>query len=214
MFKKEQSFWPESILLAPADQHQGQVGSGNFAKPTDPFLKPIYIKKDLCTMKTVSRYALAYVLWVVSIVVGSVVIYFARQAIVDSIALSSLSSLNAGNQAFAFYRGLQLRSSDAFSYLIMGLVLLIMIVFVEFYFRSGVPSGRVTRRFMLVTVVEIGVLFASHATYFILANINGVVGWSSALVPGLELAALALCVVLFVWLRRRPILALPLHVIY
>jgi hypothetical protein len=67
-----------------------------------------------------------------------------------------------------------------------------------------VPMRRLLPRFLLVTAAELALLFVAHALYFVLARSAGLIPWSSAYVPVLELAATALFAALYAWRSRLP----------
>ena len=112
------------------------------------------------TKNKVGWYALAYALWAVSLAGAIWAGLLTRQALVNSVSVASLSRAKESAHA-AFYIDLQIRAGDVWSYLVLGLVMVVVVVFLENYYRSAVPSGRLLARFLLVTTVTIGVLCAA-----------------------------------------------------
>ncbi len=155
-------------------------------------------------MRLYARYALAYVLWAVSIVLGAGVGLLARDAVMNALAIGSSMGRAQPNPSQAFYSGLQIRAGDTWSYLLLGIALVLLVVFVEHWYQTGVPLRRLLPRFLLVTAAELAVLFAAHGLYFVLARSAGLIPWSSASVPIFELAATALFVGLYAWRSRQP----------
>ncbi len=156
-------------------------------------------------MKLYARYVLAYVLWAVSIVLGAGVSLLARDSLMNALAIASSIGRTQQNPSQAFYSGLQIRAGDTWSYLLLGLALVLLVVFVEHWYRTGVPLGRLLPRFLLVTAVELGVLSAAHGIYFVLAASTGLIPWRSVYVPILELAATALFAGLYAWRAKRAV---------
>lgn len=153
-------------------------------------------------MKEYVRYALAYGLWFISIVAGSVIGLLTRDAVLNMLALGSASRMQQ-SPSLAFYTGLQLRAGNIWSYFLLGIVLVVMVVVLEYWYRAAVPLGRLAVRFFLVTTIELAVLFIGHAFYFLLFLSAGLTTWRGAVIPALELLALIAFVALYVWRVRR-----------
>ena len=150
-------------------------------------------------MRRIPGYILVYVLWAVTAIAGALVGYWARNAWLTSLVISSLDRTERDVRA-RFYAGLQARAVDAWSAFIMVLALVVVVVFVEYYYRTGFRQGKLWSRFFLVTAIEIGVLFVSHTVYFALATSAGLLPLSSGYLPLVELALL----VIFAGLYARP----------
>ena len=136
------------------------------------------------------------------------VVYLARQAIVDSIAISSFDPIQQG-KSYAEFFPVRLHLIEVVSYVLMGLIMMALVIFIESFFSSGVPSGRLYQRFFLMSTIESGVLFAAHGFHFILAIAYGLVGWFSAIVPGVELVIFAAFFFLYTREKGRPLRPLP-----
>lgn len=146
-------------------------------------------------MRQVPKYALAYLLWAVTIALGFYVINAVRQTI---IGLLDLSRQGAGN-VDQFSRLMQRNAIDRFGVVILGLVLLIVIITAEHLYRTGVARGTLARSFFLITAIELGVLFVFDVLFFIAGLFAGILTAAAGLIQLVELALLAL----FIWLYRR-----------
>lgn len=153
-------------------------------------------------LRTAASYVLAYVLWGLSVAASAVVGYLAQHALVQMATVTVLGA--ASDPREALYAGLRIRAGDAWSYMLVGLLLVLVLVFLEYWYRTGVSCGRLLSRFLLVTTVELGVLFLAHSAYFAVARLAGVMSWRSVYVPVLELAAIALCACLYRQRARQP----------
>ncbi len=147
------------------------------------------------TLRTAASYALAYVLWAVSVAASGVVGLLVQSALVQMVTVTVLSA--ASDQRTALYANLGIRAGDAWSYMLIGLILVGVLVFLEYWYRTGVPSGRLLPRFLLVTTIEVGALLLAHGAYFVVAKLAGVMPWRGVYIPAFELVAVALCVYLY-----------------
>lgn len=154
-------------------------------------------------MKEYARYALAYGLWLVSIVAGSVIGLLTRDAVLNMLAVGSAGRMQQ-SPSLAFYTGLQLRAGNMWSYFLLGIVLVLLVVVLEHWYRTAVPLGRLAARFFLVAAIELAVLFLGHAFYFVLFLAAGLMTWRNAAIPALELLAVAAFAALYLRQIRRP----------
>lgn len=154
-------------------------------------------------MKEYARYGLAYLLWAISIVAGSVIGLFTRDTLLNIVSISSIGRMQADSKT-AFYMGLQIRAGSMWSYFLLGIILIVMVVLIEYWYRVGVPTGRLLARFFLVTAVELAILFVGHALYFFVSWATGLTTWRSAAVPAIELLGVALFIGLYLWRARLP----------
>ncbi len=140
-------------------------------------------------------YVLAYLLWIVSTGLGILDLYYAREAYLLALAVAAFKRSDRP-PAELFDQALRARAADQWSLLAMGMLTIILIVYLEYLYRTSVPSGRMWIRFTLVTAIEIGVLFLANAIYFFIeGQIRPVIG-KVVYVLTFE----ALLVGLFVWL--------------
>jgi hypothetical protein len=161
------------------------------------------------SLRRISTYALAYLLWGITILLGGMVLLQARDAYLSALVMSTYDRFK-DNPTNLFYSSLQTRSLDQWSYLLLGLFLVILIVFIEYFYRTGVQPGSLRLRFFQVTAVEFGVLFLANLTSAIVVwEVSGFT-WRSLFYPLLEL----LTTVIFIWLwtdTRRRRLAAPVE---
>ena len=153
-------------------------------------------------MRNYAKYALAYLLWAISIILGGMVLLQARDAYLSVVVMSTYDRFKDNDTAL-FYSNLQTRSLDQWSYLFLGLLLVILIVFVENFYRSGVQPGTLRLRFFQLTTIEFGILFLANMTSAIVVwNVGGFT-WRSLFYPLLELITTTIFVWLWIDNRRR-----------
>lgn len=111
--------------------------------------------------KTILHYLAAYVMLVVSLGFGVFVLNMIR----ETILLGMVYHVTAGEptKSDQFYRSLQVNVAYQWSYLFIGIIVIIIMVILENYYRTGVEAQAIWRRFFLVTGVEFGFLFITHA---------------------------------------------------
>lgn len=156
----------------------------------------------MTSFRRYSTYALAYLLWAITIVLGGLALLQARDAYLSVVVISTYNRVK-DNPTALFNASLQTRTMDQWSYLLLGLLLVVLIVFAEYFYRTGVQPGSLRLRFFQVTTVEFGVLFAANLTSaMVIWNVSGFT-WQSLFYPVLEL----LTTIIFIWLwidtRRR-----------
>jgi hypothetical protein len=79
----------------------------------------------------------------------------------------------------------------------------IFIVFIEYFYRTGVQPGSLRLRFFQVTAVEFGVLFVANQTSAIVVwEVSGFT-WRSLFYPLLELLTTTIFIWLWIDTRRR-----------
>ena len=147
------------------------------------------------SFRSFSTYALAYLLWAISVILGGMVLYQGRDALFSVVVVTTYDRFK-DNATALFYSSLQTRSMDQWSYLLLGLLLIVLIVFIEHYFRTGVQPGSLRLRFFQVTMIEFGVLcLANLINAIVVWDVSGFT-WRSLFYPLLEL----ITTVVFVWL--------------
>ena len=150
-------------------------------------------------------YALAYLLWVITTILGGLTLFQLRDALLSVLVMSTYDRVK-DNATALFNSSLQTRNMDQWSYLLLGLLLVVLLVFVEYFYRSGVQPGTLRLRFFQVTAVEFVVLFAANLMSAIVVwQVSGFT-WRSLFYPLLEL----ITAVIFIWLwidtrRRKPV---------
>jgi hypothetical protein len=102
-------------------------------------------------------YVLAYSLWLLSTAIAALVLNLVREttlvAMVTSVANSDLT------KSEMFDASLRVRAAETWSILLMGLLLLIILVFLEHFYRESVPKGLLWSRFFWITGLEMAILF-------------------------------------------------------
>ena len=133
-----------------------------------------------------ARYLLAYLLWAISVVL----------AVVDLLVWRSSAMIVLGMTPWDRYVE---HAINQFSFLLLAIVGLGVIVFTEHHYRTGVEENRLLPRFLRVTFIELLVLTLAHLVWLIG---EVVLGFYAPLTVGIVLAEAALCATVF-WLYRR-----------
>jgi hypothetical protein len=152
--------------------------------------------------RRISSFVLAYVLWLLSVAIGALVLLQARDTVLTAITMSTYNRL-ASNSREMFYASLQVRAMDQWSYLLLGILVIVFIVVVEFLYRTGLQAGKLRLRVVQITAIEFFILFfANLLTNVMLWQVNGYT-WSSLFYPLLELLTTGIFVWLWSDLRRQ-----------
>jgi len=102
-------------------------------------------------------YVLAYSLWILSTAIAALVLNLVREATLTAMVTSVANAdLTASEMFDASQRA---RAAETWSIMLVGLLLLIILVFLEHYYRESVPKGLLWSRFFWVTGLEMAVLF-------------------------------------------------------
>lgn len=135
----------------------------------------------------IARYALAYLLWAITVVL----------AIVALLVWRSTAFIILGMTPWDRYAE---HALNQFGFLFLAIVILGVIIFAENYLRSGVERNRLLPRFFLITLVEVAAIWVAHVIQWIGGIVLGFPEWLvSPLVLILELTA----VILFFILHRQ-----------
>lgn len=155
----------------------------------------------------ISRYVLGYVLWAVSIVTAGIIGLIVRDAFNNGLVLSAASQAGVDKTA-DFYQGLQLRAVEPWTYVIYGIIMIVIVAFVEHYYREGATRHRLLPRFLLVTGIEIGVLALAHASKFVMnLALGGAASWTALTIVAVELLLTGVLIWFFRRTSNRPVLA-------
>lgn len=156
----------------------------------------------MSALRRVSVYGLAYLLWFASMILGGLALFQVREAYLSLVSVATYNRTH-GNTTAEFYASLQARSLDQWSYLLLGVLLIVLIVFLEHYYRTGVASRRLRLYFFAVTWIEFAVLLVaelgSAAAVWSVAGFT----WRSLFYPVLELISGAIFIWLWLDTRRR-----------
>jgi len=148
-------------------------------------------------IKNASVYVLAYSLWVVSMVFGYFVISKGRDALL-SILVAATYGRYASDAEQTFYTAKQVKAADVWSYILLGLGLIIMIVVLEHVYRMAAQNNQVWPRFSQVTLIEFAVMGICELVIALSAGVVKPLSASDFLLPLVYLVAAGL----FWWLWR------------
>lgn len=152
-------------------------------------------------IRKASEYILAYALWVMSSALGVFIGFWAVRsagsAIVELLTLGQTMGTPEQRFQVAFTRN----AYDRFGVVALGVLGVVMVVIIEHYYRTGVDQNMLPRRVVLVTLIEVGVLFVALAIQVALAGVMGLFTIWSILMP---LGVLALAAALSWALTRLP----------
>jgi hypothetical protein len=149
-------------------------------------------------MRRTSEYIVGYLLFAFNTVVAALVGWFGSRFVVAGLSILTAARA-AGNERETFYAQFSLRATDVWSYLVVGTLLIIVYVFLEWWYRSGVQQGRLWTRFYSVTAIECGILLLLQGFYTVAAVMIGVATLRDFYMPIGEMLAVAV----FVWLYVR-----------
>ncbi len=113
--------------------------------------------------RRISQYILAWVLWILSSLMGVLVLFWAVRDAINALAEALTMGALSGTASEQFQRPYTLNAVDRFGVVAVGLVSVLVVVFVEHYYRTGSEERQLLRRFVLVTAIEVGVLFVALA---------------------------------------------------
>ena len=131
---------------------------------------------------------LAYLLWFVSIVLAFVNLLKWRSSAMIILGITSWD------------RYLE-HALNQFGFLFLAILGLIIIVFTEFYYRTGVEKNQLFRRFFLITLIELILLTLADLAYVVGSIVLNFFASQSLIILIVELL---LCGVVFVLYRRTP----------
>jgi len=141
-------------------------------------------------MRRISEHISAWVLWAITSAIGFFAAYMAHTALVTTTRF--LATTAAGSDPHLLFQAKFTGDTVyQFGLVIMAIPLLILLVATEPYYRHGVERGELPRRFVLLTTIELGVLFVALALQVIVTGILGLFTISGLLIA---LGVLALTV--------------------
>ncbi len=143
------------------------------------------------------RYTGAYALWIISTAAGILILNLVRETgLLAIVVRSNLVDVTASEK---FYASLRAAAVTTWSILLVGVLILILLVGIENLYRMSVPSGKVLRSFLLVSGVDMAILFVTHSIYYALLQTFRPLRWTGIAFPAIELVA----AVFFFWMYRR-----------
>jgi hypothetical protein len=144
-------------------------------------------------IRKTSEYILAYVLWVVSCAFGAFIGFWAVRSAWDALVEILTLGQAMGTPSQRFQVIFTRNAFDRFGVVVLGVLGVLMVVLIEHYYRTGVDQGTLPRRVVLVTLIEVGVLFISLTLQVALAGVMGLFTiWSIAVPLGVLAVAVAL----------------------
>jgi hypothetical protein len=144
---------------------------------------------------------MAYVLWVVSCALGIFIGFWAARGAWDALIEFLTLGQALGTPAQRFQVTFIRNAFDRFGVVALGILGVLMVVFIEHYYRTGAERGELPRRATLVTLIEAAVLFVSLTLQVALAGVMGLFTIWSIVVP---LGVLAVMIALSWVLTRLP----------
>jgi hypothetical protein len=150
----------------------------------------------------VLNYVLAYLLWAASLLLGVFSLYSVREAYLLALVFSAYNrrGISAGE---ILDQALQARAADIWSIFILGLLMVVLVVYLEHFYRTAVPAGSLGVRFALVSAIELGVLLLANAVYFLIEGQIRPVFGKVLYVLTFEALLVALFVWLWIYFRRK-----------
>ena len=148
----------------------------------------------------ISAYIQAYLLWLVSFLLGALLLYRLRETLLMGMVVAGSNSQQL-TESELFYSSLRARAADQWLLFAAGFVLIVLIVWFEHFYRTAVPIRRLWPRFFLITAIEVGVIFLADALTAALQNSLGVsaAGYITLLFSEIVIALAMLAL----WLRSR-----------
>jgi hypothetical protein len=135
-------------------------------------------------------YIVAYIMWIVVMLLGIWFILVSRESLTSALALYAMGSLQ---------RFFEARFLDKVYMVAIGLLWLITVIVAEDRFRKGVPQRALMRRFAAIAGPELLLIFLADASLLWLQG--GRTGWSRWLILGSELV-LGIMLIVFSRLPR------------
>jgi hypothetical protein len=147
--------------------------------------------------RPILRYVLAYLLWIISTGLGILVLNLMRETLLLSmVASAATGEVSASDK---YYQALRVSAVYNWSILVIGVIVLIILVALEHFYRTAGRENKVWKLFFLISGIETTILLLTHITYFALEQSVAAVGWWGIAIPAAE----ALVAALFWWLYMR-----------
>ena len=150
-------------------------------------------------IRSISTYIVAWSLWGISSAAGILVLFWPFRDAVRAIAEALTLGARHGTSAQQFQVPYTLAAVDRVTVVVLGLLSVLLVVGVEYYYRTGAEEDQLARRFVQVTAIESGILFAALAIQSVYLGVLGLFTIWSVVVP---LGVLAVTVILS-WLLTR-----------
>jgi len=108
-------------------------------------------------VRRILTYVLVYLLWLVTAALG----------VLSAVWVHGTLQLALVTTSWHRY---SLNAVDKFSMFFLGLLLLGMFIFSEYYYRTGARKGKLLSRFGLFTAVELGILLVMYGIRLVLVK--------------------------------------------
>jgi hypothetical protein len=149
----------------------------------------------------ISSYLLAWGLWVLNSALGVFIAFWAVRDAINALAEALTMGALTGTTSEQFQRPYVLNTVDRFSVVGLGVLSVLIVVFIEHYFRTGSEQRQLLRRFVLVTAIEVGILFIALTIQAAFLATLGLFTIWSLLVPLITLGATV--ALSWLWTRIR-----------
>lgn len=120
-----------------------------------------------------TQWLLVYLFWIITAGLGFLCLISARNLSLSVLYLFSVSRWSAS-------------AIDKMTFLILGVLWLVLVIFAEYYYRGAVPKNILWKHFSLITSIELFFLSASHLIPILIVSKSKIYG-GSFLLPGIEL---------------------------
>ena len=125
-------------------------------------------------MRQILPYFSCYLLWVITAALG-----FLNLIAVRKLFLLILGATSVNPWAT--------RAAGRFSFVILGIIWLVLVIFSEYYYRDSVPKKRLWKSFSLIAGIQLLFLFLTHLIPPLMLGAKGL-NWISYLLTGGELS--------------------------
>ncbi len=130
---------------------------------------------------------------------GVVILFWPVRDAIRSLTEALTMRALHGTSAQQFQVPYTRNSVDRVSVVVLGVLSVLLVVGVEHYYREGLEHSQLWRRFVRVTAIESGVLFAAYAIQMIYLGVLGLFTIWSVVIP----AGVLLVTVALTWLLSR-----------
>ena len=141
---------------------------------------------------SIARYGLAYFFWAITVALAFVALLVWRSSAMIALGMTNWD------------RYLE-HALNQFGFLVLAIVGLCVIIFAEFYYRTGVQNQRLVQRFSLITFIEVLAVALAHLVQWI----GGIV-LELPISPIFFIVELAISILFFALYWRAKAKALPL----
>jgi len=120
-----------------------------------------------------TQWILVYTLWIITAGLGFLCLTSAR-----NLCISILYAFSANRWVAPVI--------DKFTFLALGILWLVLVIFTESYYREAVPKKTLWKHFSLITFIELFFLGGVHLIPILIISRSGGLYWASFLIPAIE----------------------------